>query len=696
MELLAFCCQKEKLALLLDLDELLDPALAERYRELTVRLAGHEPMAYLTGNVVFGGREFHIAPGVLIPRDDTMTLVRQALARLDLLSPYRILELGCGSGAVIATLALERPHLQCLATDIDALAIAVARENLSRHDIAGRVQVFQGNWFEPLGREDRQDRQDRQGKQDKEGSQDREGRQDRQDRQDKFHLILSNPPYISAVEMAELPESVKKEPETALWGGEDGLDCFRELLPDAFDRLEDNGWCLMEIGWKQGQAVKALFESAGYCDVSIHQDEAGRDRVVAGRRMKYTDKEVVMATKVTQCWQIHDAGDPRIAEAGHRLSEGSLVAFPTETVYGLGANGLDEKAAAGIYEAKGRPADNPLILHVSSIEDAKALAAKWSDKAELLASKLWPGPLTMVLPAATHIPKIVTAGLNTIAIRYPSDPIALALIEAAGVPVAAPSANVSGRPSPTRAEHVLEDMDGRIDIVIDSGPCKVGLESTIIDLSVEPPAILRPGDVTVETLRRIIGEVRTGENQAEGDQARGDRARGDRAGENQTHEDQAGEHLAANTGYHDEEGYDAPKAPGMKYRHYAPMAPVTVLQGEPCAVARYVAESLLRQPIPGKDSATQQKTGLLLSVETWRYLAMTGIQPEDQDFYYRREMGSHDQPREMGALLYEALRACDREGMERIYVEACSPEGQGAAVLNRLRKAAGNVFIQVG
>jgi L-threonylcarbamoyladenylate synthase len=449
----------------------------------------------------------------------------------------------------------------------------------------------------------------------------------------------------------------------------------------------------MEIGWKQGQAVKTLFESTGFCDVSIYPDEAGRDRVVAGRKVKEADKlpgqeygkpasasaddelctvdaetdasEADVSARTTQHWRIYDAGDPRITDAGRMIREGRLVAFPTETVYGLGANGLDEKAVAGIYEAKSRPADNPLILHVASVEDAKALTTEWGDKAARLADKLWPGPLTIVLPAAAHIPDIVTAGLDTIAIRYPSDPIALALIEAAGVPVAAPSANASGRPSPTRAEHVLEDMAGRIDVVLDNGPCKVGLESTILDLSVELPAVLRPGDITIEALRRIIGEVRAGEDQG------------------------------ANTDYRDGERGIAPKAPGMKYRHYAPRAPVAVLQGEYQAVARYVEESLLMQTVTSKDGAVRQKTGLLLSEETWLILAGKGIQPEDQEAYYCRDMGSHDRPREMGTLLYEALRACDREGTDRIYVEACSPEGQGAAVLNRLRKAAGSIFIQV-
>gem|GEM_PF-1772 len=756
LELLAFCAGKDNLRLLLDMDAPMDPASAERFVEAVRRLAGDEPMAYITGSRIFGDMEYKVAPGVLIPREDTLVLVEQALARLAPDTEARLLELGSGSGAVIAAVASARPGARGVAVDIDPLAVELTRENLELHGLAERVQAVRGSWLEPVGG------------------------------QGKFHMILSNPPYISTAEMAGLPESVKKEPAGALWGGEDGLDSYRQILPAAFEALADNGWCLVEIGWKQGATVKAMLEGAGFHDVDIYRDKGDRDRVAAGRKPAAADAAVASGTaastgampmsaagaaasastvaatgtagaavaaaaapytggsgKATQRWRVDDPGDPRIIEAGRVIREGGLVAFPTETVYGLGANGLDAGAVAGIYRAKGRPADNPLILHVASVAEAKELAASWSGAAQRLADKLWPGPLTLVLPAAAHIPPIVTAGLDTVAIRYPSDPVALALIEAAGVPVAAPSANASGRPSPTRAGHVMDDLAGSIDVVIDSGPCKVGLESTILDLTVEPPVILRPGDVTREALIRIIGEVRAegpepadhaiAESTEPADHAVAEStepADGASAGSPGLADRAAAESQAlAGEAFIESQAPDAravasspaaapPKAPGMKYRHYAPKAKVVALQGEPHAVAAYITAELSRlsaeagagaDAVAGADTEAVAvagaeaeaglpmargllKAGLLLSRETLALLP-SGLAERlnDGELHYTRDMGSRDKPGEMAAILYDALRACDGEGVDIIYAEACSAEGQGAAVLNRLRKAAGGI-----
>lgn len=624
-ELLAFCCGKEGLRLLLALDEEITQAEAGHYREAVKRLAGREPMAYITGSQDFGGLDIRVAPGVLVPRRDTLVLVQQALSKLAEDEAAYVLELGCGSGAVIASLAAARPLLRGLAVDADPMAIRVTGENLERYGLSGRIRLRQGSWFTEVGSHER------------------------------FDLIVSNPPYISSDEMRCLDESVKKEPEKALWGGQDGLDAYRHILPAAYKALRRQGWCIVEIGWKQGAAVEAMFTSAGFSDVELFRDEGGRDRVVAGCR-----REGAAGRIKTAYWRAAGPEDPKIKEAGRMIREGRLVAFPTETVYGLGANGLDAEAVAGIFEAKGRPADNPLILHVASIADAKALAGTWSEKARRATEEFWPGPLTVVLSAAGHIPKAVTAGLDTVAIRYPSSRVALALIEAAGVPVAAPSANTSGRPSPTRAEHVLEDMDGLIDVIIDGGPCEVGFESTIIDLSVEPPAILRPGGTTREALSRILGEIRAEEKQGAGGAECRDKER-------------------------------VPKAPGMKYRHYAPKARVTVLQGGPYAVAAFVA-GLLR----GADRAPGWKAGLLLCEETWRVMPLWAREASsEKGRFFCRDMGGRNRPGEMGRILYDAFRACDKENAAEIFVEACTAEGQGEAVLNRLRKAAGDNIKQV-
>lgn len=375
-------------------------------------------------------------------------------------------------------------------------------------------------------------------------------------------------------------------------------------------------------------------------------------------------------------WHIQNAADPRIKEAGRILREGGLVAFPTETVYGLGANGLDGPAAARIFAAKRRPADNPLILHVASLEQAKALASEWSPKAQLAAEKLWPGPLTLIVPAAEHIPKEVTAGLSTVAIRYPDHPIALALIRAAGVPVAAPSANRSGRPSPTLAEHVLEDLGDQVQVILDGGPCRVGLESTILDVSVEPPAILRPGEITAEALSRLLGPVRA-------EQPHGVKPLPGQFSD--------GTETAAKPA--DEKG---PKAPGMKYRHYAPKAPVTLLAGTPEKTADYLKSALAAETAyelaEGREKPAG-RIGLLLTEETWDILNKDRANWHED--FYCRSMGSFHHPKDMGRLLYDELRRCDQEGIRHIYIEACSRQGSGAAVMNRLVKASGNHVVDV-
>ncbi len=330
-----------------------------------------------------------------------------------------------------------------------------------------------------------------------------------------------------------------------------------------------------------------------------------------------------------------------IEQAAALIRAGGLVAFPTETVYGLGANGLDGEAVLRIFEAKGRPADNPLILHVSSLTQVLTLIdGPLPEKARLLADAFWPGPLTMVLKKSGIVPDEVTAGLHTVAIRMPSHPAARELIEKAGVPVAAPSANRSGRPSPTRAEHVLEDMDGRIPMVLDGGPCQVGLESTVVDMTGDVPRVLRPGGVTPEMIEAALGAVQVDDSALrplrEGEQAR---------------------------------------SPGMKYKHYAPQGRLTIVQGAAEAVAREIAFRYDEAKAQGIRCA-------ILAVNAERY--------GDRCV---RPLGKT--PEAVAANLFQALREMDEQNVQRMFAEAVDTAGVGLAIMNRMGRAAAFDIIEV-
>ncbi len=336
-----------------------------------------------------------------------------------------------------------------------------------------------------------------------------------------------------------------------------------------------------------------------------------------------------------------DAGDAerRIAEAAAVLREGGLVAFPTETVYGLGADARNSAAVARIFEAKGRPSDNPLIVHIAHIGQLEELLLPYPELAKRLMERFWPGPLTVVLPVKPGaLSPLVTAGLSTAGVRMPDHPLALRLLSLAGCPVAAPSANRSGRPSPTTAGHVLEDLDGRIDGVVDGGPSGVGLESTVVELDGERTIrILRPGGVSAEALRAALPEALV---------------------------------LEAEDG---REAPAAPRSPGMKYTHYAPQGELTLVQGEPDRTAAYI------QAQEAAAAAQGLKTGVLAFDERLdRYRADLVI-----------GFGSERRLEEAASRLYAALRRFDEAGVQRIWAEACRPDGIGEALLNRLAKAAG-------
>jgi len=343
---------------------------------------------------------------------------------------------------------------------------------------------------------------------------------------------------------------------------------------------------------------------------------------------------------------LHDVD--QIKWAAGVLRSGGLVAFPTETVYGLGANGLDGEAVQKIFEAKGRPADNPLILHISDLRQIEEVACRVPELAWRLIDRFWPGPLTVILLRSRKVPDAVTAGLDTVGVRMPDNDIALAFLAACEVPVAAPSANISGRPSPTSVQDVIEDLDGRVDCIIDGGNCEVGIESTVLDLTSPRPTLLRPGAVTLEDIRSVVGEVEVDPS-------------------------------AYATG--DWNPDTPPKSPGVRYRHYAPHAPVMLFEGSPeCRVSemsRRIDEFISQ----GK------RIGVAALSESLPYLRRAGKKQ-----LVIKNMGSSSDPSGIAAVLFSILRSMDRDKVDVILVEGIDDVGVGFAIMNRLRRAAaGNI-----
>ena len=341
-----------------------------------------------------------------------------------------------------------------------------------------------------------------------------------------------------------------------------------------------------------------------------------------------------METKYLTQQNIHDAAA--------LLREGGLVGIPTETVYGLGANGLDGEAVSRIFQAKGRPQDNPLILHIPEVSWLERYCRDIPDSAYRLAEKFWPGPMTMILPRKEIVPDTVTAGLETVGMRCPAHPLCREIIRLADVPVAAPSGNTSGRPSPTTAQHMLEDMEGKIEAIVDGGPCSVGVESTIIDLTCTPPRLLRPGGITLEELRSVLGEVEV------------DAAVTRKMGEG-----------------------EKPRAPGMKYRHYAPAAPVTVVAGDAAKSAAYIA------------AHAAPEDGIICFDEFVHLFTRPAVTRPVMD------LGPAGDKEEQARHIFDALRQFDHTGVPAIWAQCPDAEGIGLAIANRLNKAAGFHIIEV-
>lgn len=347
-----------------------------------------------------------------------------------------------------------------------------------------------------------------------------------------------------------------------------------------------------------------------------------------------------MKTKIIQLDEEH-IDQAAMEEAGRVICAGGLVAFPTETVYGLGGDALNAASSGRIYAAKGRPSDNPLIVHIADMDGLEKITAQVPEIALRLADRFWPGPLTMIFKKADCVPHATTGGLDTVAVRMPFNKIARELIRASGRYIAAPSANLSGRPSPTDAKHVIQDLYGRVDMILDGGESDIGLESTIIDLSGERPVILRPGYITEEMLGELIAGIET------------------------------------DKGILDMNSDIAPKAPGMKYRHYAPKGSLAIVEGEQEQVTAYINSRLEEHKAEGK------RTGVIATDET-----AAGYRADSV-----KSVGKRGDESTIAKHLFRILREFDDEEIQIIYAEAFESTGVGCAIMNRLLKAAGHKVI---
>lgn len=341
-----------------------------------------------------------------------------------------------------------------------------------------------------------------------------------------------------------------------------------------------------------------------------------------------------------------------LEKAGKVLQDGGLVAFPTETVYGIGANALDPKAIVKIYEAKGRPSDNPLIVHIAKEADLEKYVTSVSPAARKLIEAFWPGPLTLVFEKQDCIPMETSGRLSTVAIRMPAHEIARKIIELSGVPVAAPSANVSGRPSPTQAKHVIEDLSGRVDMIVDGGDAEIGLESTVLDVTGHIPMILRPGGVTKEMLEAIVGEV---------------------------------EIDPAILNHQEVKVHLTPKAPGMKYKHYAPKGKMTVVVGDEDKVREFISTNAMKSLEAGR------RVGI---IATAHHIEFFEAALKDKNVMIQN-IGREHHAKEIASNLFKVLRLMDEHKMEEIYTFDFSTEHIGMATMNRLMKAAGNNVVNV-
>lgn len=358
---------------------------------------------------------------------------------------------------------------------------------------------------------------------------------------------------------------------------------------------------------------------------------------------EYGGQNNLMVTKVIEIDSTNIDKD-KLRVAADALKEGKIVAFPTETVYGLGANALNSAAVEQIFVAKGRPSDNPLIVHIADKDKVYELTESIPEKAIALMDKLWPGPLTLVFKKSSIIPRIITAGLNTVAIRMPEHPVARELIRLADIPVAAPSANVSGKPSTTTAQHVLHDLDGKIEMIIDAGSSRVGLESTVLDMTVDPPMLLRPGGITPKQIEEIIGHIEI-----------------DKTILGKVNID------------------NVPKCPGMKYKHYAPKAQVILVK------SKDINNQVIKICELAEKISSEGKKVVVFATD------QTVNRYKDYEVI---SMGDRNNPETIASSIFSLMREFDDKGVEVILAETVDENGVGLAIMNRMVKAAGYNIIQ--
>ncbi len=474
--LLSHLLQVDRPRLLIDWNTCLTPDQATRYTELVRRALDDVPIPYLTGERAFYDVTLHVTPAVLIPRPETEQIVEEALAWAgSRTGKLRVVDVGTGSGALAVVLARHLPAAEVWATDISPAALTVARANAQRYMLQERIQFVQSDLLSTVP-----------------GS---------------FDLIVANLPYIDPETWPELQASIQKhEPRLALDGGPGGTALIERLIATLPTTLARPGLALLECNPRQAQAlVASAQQTLPDASVQVLRDLAGWERVIRIERAEVTMKDSRTEQYETQ---VLPADDPRaIAQAVRTLRRGELVVFPTDTVYGVGCDLWSGPALERLYRAKGRPSELAIPVLVSGPEKVTAVARRLPDAFEELSRRFWPGGLTIVLPRQPNLPERLTSGRNTVAVRLPDHPAAIALIAAAGGALAVTSANVSGRPAPTSAQEALADLAGRVDLVLDGGTCPQGVASSIVDLSVSPPRLLRQGALDVEALREILPDL---------------------------------------------------------------------------------------------------------------------------------------------------------------------------------------------
>lgn len=588
------------------------------YRALIARRAQRYPLQYLSGRVEFFSLEFMVTPDVLIPRTETELLVETALEllaeRREAGSEPLVVDLGTGSGAVAVSIAVNSPGCRVIATDLSPRALGVAQENAVRHGVSDRVEFRQGDLWAALASPDPGPMAGILG---------------------RIKLVVANPPYVTGEELARLQPELKYEPREALVPPEGVPAFYGRLVAGASRYIRPGGYLALEIGAGQKETIEGIVAAGDwFTPVGYRLDYGGRPRVLVAQRTGKQTRVFPLVGRQVSDPEFHSG----IEAAARVIGDGGLVAFPTETVYGLGADGTNPDAVERIFAAKGRPSDNPLILHIATVRALEHLAVDvpWEQVGQL-AQAFWPGPLTLVLHRSRLVPDQVTGGLDTVAVRSPSHPVALALIQAAGVALAAPSANRSGRPSPTTAGHVLDDLEGSVDVIIDGGATDIGIESTVLDLTRATPTVLRPGAVGPEALESVLGSA-----------------------------------VAVAVGT--PEG--TPPSPGMKYTHYSPQADLWLFSGSLAGVAAEIGRQARRLADEGR------KVAILCSDET----------REAYSGFPVISLGSRKDLLRVAANLFAALRTLDAGGSEIILSETFPSAGLGQAVMNRLNRAADRVI----